>query len=320
MLYLVRRVVHALFLLLGVSLLSFALMQLAPGDFFEEMRLNPQISPQTITALRARYGMDRPFFARYSGWLKSLLAGDFGFSLSYNSPVASLLKPRIRNTLILTVTAILTAWLIAVPIGVWSASHRGSLGDRVCSATTSALLAIPDLVLALALLMLAVRTGHFPAGGMISVEFADLTPLGKIRDIASHLFLPLAALVLGTLPTLVRHVRAAIMEVTDAPFVRTAVAHGVSRRRILWRQVLPAAANPLISLFGLSLGTLLSASLIIEVIMSWPGLGPLLLEAILARDIYLVVGGVMISTLFLVAGNFLSDVMLYAVDPRIRKD
>ncbi len=317
--YLIRRAAHALYLLVGVSLLSFILMELAPGDFFEEMRLNPQISPATVAGLRAQYGMDRPLAVRYFRWLKSVLAGDFGFSFAYNSPVAPLLLPRIINTLILTVTATVCAWLLAVPLGIWCVAHRGGWGDRLCALITSALIAIPDLVLALALLLFAVRTGYLPAGGMLSVGFADLAPMGKVRDVLSHLFLPGAALVLGSLPMLLRHVRAAMLEVVDAPFVRTVLAHGIPPRRILWRHVLPAAAHPLVSLFGISAGTLLSASLLIEVIMSWPGLGPLLLEAILARDIYLVVGGVMVSTLVLVAGNLVADVLLFAVDPRIRK-
>ncbi len=318
--YVMRRAGHGLLLLAGVSILSFVLSQLAPGEFFQEMRLNPQISPETIAALRARYGMDQPLPVRYLRWLTSVLQGDFGHSFAYNSPVASLLRPRMVNTLILTVPAALIAWLIAIPVGIWAAAHRGSWGDRLTAAGTSTLLVIPDLVLALALLLLAVRTGFFPTGGMFSVGFADLTPWGKARDLALHMFLPCMALVLGALPTLVRHVRAGMIEALDAPFVRTALAHGISRRRILWRHVFPAAANPMISLFGVSIGTLLSASLLIEVIMSWPGLGPLVLEAILARDLYLVIGAVMFSTVFLLAGNLLADLILYAADPRIRRE
>lgn len=317
--YVMRRVTHGLFLLLGVSILSFVLSQLAPGEFFEEMRLNPQISPQTIIALRAHYGMDQPLPARYVRWLAAALRGDFGFSFAYNSPVASLLRPRMVNSLILAVPATLLAWLIALPVGVWGAARKGKWGDRLTAAGTSVLLAIPDLVLALALLLLAVRTGFFPTGGMYSVGYADLPKWGKALDLARHLLLPGLALVLSILPTLVRHVRASVIEASSAPFVRAALAHGIPRGRILWRQILPVAASPIISLFGFSIGTLVSASLLIEVIMSWPGLGPLVLEAILARDLYLVIGAVMISTVFLLAGNLAADLMLYAADPRIRR-
>jgi len=317
--YLIRRILHGLFLLLGGSLLTFVLTQLAPGDFFQEMRLNPRISPATVDALRAQYGMDQPFATRYVLWVKSVIDGDFGFSFAYGTPVATLLWPRVRNTLFLAITAAALAWLIALPAGIWCAGRRGGWPDRLCAAGTSTLLAIPDLILSLGLLFLAVRTGYLPTGGMISVGFDDLNLPGKVRDIAAHLALPCSALVLSTLPMLVRHVRTGMVEVLDAPFVRTAVAHGIPRQRLLWRQVLPNAANPLISLFGISFGTLLSASLLIEVVMSWPGLGPLLLEAILARDMYLVVGAITFSTVFLVAGNLFADLLLYAADPRIRK-
>jgi len=155
---------------------------------------------------------------------------------------------------------------------------------------------------------------------MSSPRFADLSAFGKARDLAGHLFLPCLALVLGSLPMLLRHVRASAAEVLEAPFVRTALAHGIPRRRLLWKHVLPAASNPLISLFGLSVGTLISGSLLVEVIMGWPGLGPLVLEAILARDFYLVIGAVMVSTFFLLGGNLISDLLLYAADPRIRRE
>jgi len=220
--------------------------------------------------------------------------------------------------LLLTVIATLLAWALALPLGIWSATTLGRLPDRALSGVTAALLVIPDLVLALGLLILAVRTGWFPTGGMVSVGYEDLAPLQKLRDIALHMALPMIALVLSALPLLVRHIRAAIAEVLSTPFLRAAASHGIQRRTLLYRYALRAAANPLISLFGLSMGGLLSGSLIIEVVMSWPGLGPLLLEAILARDLYVVIGGVLCSTVFLVAGNFLADVLLYLADPRIR--
>ncbi len=318
--YLGRRLIHGLYLLLGVSLLSFVLLEMAPGDFFDEMRLNPQISPETIAALRAQYGLDQPLPVRYFRWLQSVVKGEFGFSFAYNSPVAPLLWIRSRNTLLLTVTATLFAWLIAVPLGVWCAAQQGRWGDRLCSVGTSTLLAMPDLLVALGLLLLAVRTGFFPTGGMVSLEFAELGLGGKFKDIVSHFFLPVTALVLGTLPVLVRHVRTSMVEVLESPFIRAARAHGIPPRRLLFRYALPAAANPLISLFGFSVAALLSGSLLIEVIMNWPGLGPLLLEAILARDLYVVIGAVMLSTIFLVAGNLLADGLLYAFDPRIRTE
>jgi peptide/nickel transport system permease protein len=155
---------------------------------------------------------------------------------------------------------------------------------------------------------------------MVSLNFENLSFSGKARDLFLHMALPVAALVLSVLPLLVRHVRAAVAEVLAAPFLLAAEGHGIPRRTLLYRYALPAAANPLIALFGFSIGTLLSGSLLIEAVMSWPGLGPFLLEAILARDIYVVLGGVLLSTLFLVGGNFLADLLLYWADPRIRTE
>jgi peptide/nickel transport system permease protein len=316
--YFLRRLMQAAFLLIGVSILTFLFSTLAPGNYFDEMRLNPQISAETVAALRAQYQLDRPLPVRYGRWVNSLLHGEMGFSFAYNSPVAPLLWVRARNTLLLAVTATLIAWALALPLGIWSATTLGRMPDRALSWATATLLVIPDLVLALGLLVLAVRTGWFPTGGMVSAGAENLSALRKIRDIAWHMVLPVIALVLSTLPTLVRHVRAAVADVLNASFLRAAASHGIARRTLLYRYALRAAANPLISLFGFSVGALLSGSLLVEVVMSWPGLGPLLLEAIFARDLYVVIGGVLCSTIFLVAGNFLADVLVYWADPRIR--
>ena len=318
--YLLRRLGHACFLLAGVSVLAFLFTSLAPGTYFDEMRMNPQIAPETIAALRAQYGLDKPLPLRYVSWLGSLLHGEMGFSFAYNSPVAPLLLVRARNTLLLTITSTLLAWAVALPLGIGSAERMGRLPDRLLSWGTAVLLVIPDLALALGLLALAVRSGWFPTGGMASVDFETLSVFNKLRDLALHMILPVTALVLSTLPLLIRHVRAAVADVLNAPFLLAALGHGIPKRTLLYRYALPAAANPLISLFGFSIGVLLSGSLLIEVVMSWPGLGPLLLEAILARDLYVVIGGILFSTLFLVGGNLLADFLLYWADPRIRTE
>jgi peptide/nickel transport system permease protein len=318
--FFLRRLSHAVFLLVGVSILAFLFTTLAPGNYFDEMRLNPQIAPETVAALRAHYQLDRPLPVRYASWLNSVVHGQMGFSFAYNSPVAPLLFVRARNTLFLTITATLIAWGIALPLGIWSAERFGHLPDRLLSWVMAVLLVIPDLVLALGLLVFAVRTGRFPTGGMTSIDFVSLPLSGKLRDLALHMTLPVAALVLSALPLLVRHVRAAVAEILNAPFMLAAKGHGIPRHTLLYRYALRAAANPLISLFGFSIGALLSGSLLVEVVMSWPGLGPLLLESILSRDLYVVIGGVLLSTLFLVSGNFVADILLYWADPRIRAE
>ena len=301
-------------------MLSFVLVELAPGDYFAEMRLDPRISEATVRALRARYGLDRPLPERYLRWVASLARGELGYSFAYGQPVGPLLWPRVRNTLLLTGTATGLAWMLAVPLGAWWATRRRGVADASLAGLTAILLALPDLVLALGLLLLAVRTGWFPAGGMTSLGHEQMPAGERLRDVAAHLVLPVTALVLGILPVLVRYVRASVADALAAPFVRAARAHGIPERRVLFRHALPAAANPLISLFGLSLAGPLSTSLLVEVVMSWPGLGPLMLEAILARDFYLVLGPVLASTLLLVGGNLLADALLLAADPRIRSE
>jgi peptide/nickel transport system permease protein len=318
--YLSLRLLQSCLLLLGVSVLSFLFVEAAPGNFLDEVRLNPQVSSQTLVRLREQYGMDQPLAARYVHWLHSVARGELGFSFAYNSPVAPLLLSRARVTLLLTGSAMLMSWLIALPWGVVTAEKRKGWFDSASSFVTALLLATPDVTLALGLLLFAVRTNRLPAGGMMSLAAENQSRWLQSKDIAIHLLGPLLVLVLVSLPTLVRHIRAAMIDALESPCVLAARAHGIARSRILLRHALPMASNPLVSLFGLSLASLLSASLLIEVVMSWPGLGPLLLEAILARDVYVIIGTVMFASLFLVGGMLLGDVLLFVADPRIRTE
>jgi peptide/nickel transport system permease protein len=318
--YLTRRLVHAMLLLLAISVLSFALLQMAPGDYFDSLRLNPQISAQTVNTIRAHYGLDDPFPVRYLLWLRGALEGDLGYSLASHSAVGPLIGARARNTLLLSGTATLLAWLLALPIGIWSAAKRGRAVDRAAKIATSVLLTVPDLLLFLALLLLAVRTGWFPTGGMVSAAIEDADFWTRCQDVARHLLLPAFGLALALTPVLVRHVRAAMVEVLEAQFVRAARGHGIPRNRVLLRYALPAASNPLIQLLGFSVATMLSTSVVAEIVLSWPGLGALMVESIFARDPSVVVAIGMLSSIFLVAGNLLADLLLLAADPRIRTE
>ncbi len=318
--FLARRLLHAIMLLLGISLLSFGLLELAPGDFFADMKLSSEFSPGDLEAMRARYGLDRSLPVKYARWLESAVKGEFGVSFAYNVPAGHLLRTRACNTLLLAGTAMAVSWLLAVPLGIWSATRKGRMSERAVVAIESTFLSMPDLLLGIGLLYLALRTGLFPVGGMSSGESGAGGAARQAAELIRHLALPATALIAGALPGLVRHVRAAIREALAAPFVQAARAHGIPRRRLLFRHVLPVAANPLLSLFGISVAELLSSSLLIEVVMGWPGLGPLLVEAMAARDVHIVIGAVMLSSAFLVAGNLIADLLLYARDPRIRME
>lgn len=316
--FLGRRALHSLLLFFGASILSFLLVRLSPGDYFESMRINPQISNRTIAELRAQYGLDQPSPKLYWRWLRSVLKGDGGFSFAYNSPAEAILWPRARNTLLLASCATLLAWAVALPAGILSAARIGSAADLFASVTIALLLAVPELVLGLLLLLFAVHIG-FPAGGLMS--FNNTAGFWDVNgEVTRHLLLPAACLAGGLLPLLLSHIRAAMQEALRSPFIIAARGHGIPFRRILFRHAFRAALNPIISLFGLSIGLLMSSSLIVEAIFSWPGLGRLLLQAIADRDLFLIIDSTLVAAGFLIAGNFIADLLLYWSDPRIRME
>lgn len=292
-----RRLLHGMLVLIGISMASFLLADLAPGDFYTELRLDPRISEETVAALRAQHHLDRPLPERYWHWLSSVARGEFGYSLAYRTAAGPLIAQRLPHTLELTAAASLVAWLLAIPLGIYHAMRRGHWQDRALAAGAAVLLAIPELLLAVVLMLAAVETRWLPL---------------------THPAIPIAVLALGMTPILERHIRSSVSDALRSPFVLAARAHGIPSTRVLYRHALPAAVHPLIALFGSSLGTLLSASLLVEVLVGWPGLGPLFLEAILARDFAIVLGIVMVSAATLIVGNLAADLLLYRADPRIR--
>jgi ABC-type dipeptide/oligopeptide/nickel transport system permease component len=319
MAYVVRKLLHSLFLFFGVSILVFALLSLAPGDFFTEMRLNPALTAASVEQMRVQRELDQPLVVRYAHWLKAVARGDWGESLAYQVPVWPLLRVRARNTFLLTVTAAVMSWVVALLFGTLSAMRPAHFFDHVAVVMSSVLLGVPEILIGLLLLLWAVRSHSLPAGGMTSVNHDAMLTTAQVADVARHLVLPATTLALVSLPVLFRHVRSSVGAALASPSIRTARAAGIGDVRVVWRHALPLASNPLISLLGLSIAGLLSGSLLVEWIMSWPGLGPLLLEAIFARDVYVVIGAVMLSTFMLVIGNLFADLLLMASDPRIRE-
>lgn len=315
---LVVRLLQGAGVIFAVSLLTFALAEAVPGDYFAEARFDPRISASSIDALRVRHGLDRPLPERYIRWLGSLARGELGRSLAYDAPVWPLIRPRIPRTLLLAGTAAALAWAGALVLGLACAARPGGVLDRTVSIATSVLLAVPDLVLLMLFLLLAVKTGWFPVGGMTSAGHEDAGGVAYARDVALHLALPASALALSLLPSLLRHVRGTLVATSALPFVLAARAQGIGPARLLVRHILPAAANPLVTLLGSTAAALLSLSLLTEVVFGWPGLGPLFLEAILARDLHLVLGPVLASTGLLLLANLGADLLLLVVDPRIR--
>ena len=314
---LLGRGLRAAVLLLGVSFITFLLLARTPGDFASSLQLNPQISPATVAALRAEFALDAPLLPRYVHWLGALLRGHLGYSVTYRIPVEDLIWRRAANTLLLTSTALLIAWSLAIAIGVTAAAARRSAWDRIVGITAAALLALPDLLIALALLTFAAHSGLLPTGGMTTIGIEGGT-WAAVRDLAAHMAIPVTVLALSTTPVLLQYVRSALEESMPPPLAISLNARGLPRTRVVVRHAFRLASAPLAALGGVSVGSLLSAGLLVEVLVGWPGLGSLLLEAVTTRDQYVVIAATVLATAALVAGNALADVLLHAVDPRVR--
>ena len=319
--YVLRRVLQTIPLLVGISLITFLLLYLAPGDFLNQMAENPAISAETIEAMRVRFGLDKPWYVQYGIYLRNVvLHFDFGQSFSRHQPVFDVLSEGFANTLILAVAAALVTWGLAVPLGILAAVKQHSWIDRVFSLVAFVWLSVPEILSGLLCLMLAARTGWFPVGGMRSLDYDELDSIGQFVDIAHHLVLP--ALVVGLIPlaSRMRQMRGSLLDVLRLDYVTTARAKGLSERTVIVKHALRNALNPMITLFGYTLGALVSGSFIAEIIFSWPGLGRMTLDAILTQDQYLVMGAVLMASLVLILGNLIADLLLAIADPRITYD
>jgi peptide/nickel transport system permease protein len=319
--FLLRRLLQTIPLLLGISGLTFVLLQLAPGDFLATMADNPQVSAPALEAMKHRFGLDQPWWVQYLLYLKNIfLHLDFGESFSRHLPVFTVLKSGLANTLLLASAAALVTWGLAIPLGVLAAVRQYGWADRSLSFFAFLSLSVPEVLSGLLFLWFAARTGWFPIGGMRSLDFDVFTPLQKLGDLMRHLLLP--ALVVGLIPLAgrMRQMRANLLDQLQLDYVTTARAKGLPERAVVLRHALRNALNPLITLFGFTLGALVSGSFVAETIFSWPGLGSLTLEALQAQDQYLVMGSVLMASAVLIAGNLVADVLLVIADPRIRHD
>ena len=316
--FLFKRLLHLIPLLLGVSLLTFLLMTLSPGDYYTALSQNPQISPETLAHLKARFHLGEPWYVQYVYWLKNILHGDFGYSMAYKIPASSLIFERLGNTFLLSFSALVLAWGVAIPLGIWAAVKKDSWADRACSLVAFVGLSVPDVLLSLLALWFAAATGWFPVGGAQSPIYDLLSPAQQFWDRAHHLVLPALVLAAADMAGIMRQTRSNLLDTLRAEYVTAARARGLGEGWVIYRHALRNAINPLLTIFGYSLAALLSGAFIVENIMAWPGLGRLTLEAFFAKDSYLVVDSVVLATALLVAGNFIADLLLAWSDPRIR--
>jgi peptide/nickel transport system permease protein len=307
--YLLRRAAFAVLLVFTVSSAALLLTTVAPGDFVTATS-DPGMSREVQEAMRARYGLNRSAAEIYRSWLARAVRLDFGRSLAYNTPVAALVRERAANTSILALTALALATFVGIPLGVVTGSGRGWTRQAIRSASI-VLLSLPPLLTSIVLVVFAARTRWLPVSGMRTAGAAS-----SAGDLLWHLIVPAAALGLPIAAMFERLQSQAMSDVIGQPYVIAAMARGVPRARIVWRDALRAALRPAASVYGLVIGTLLSGSFAVETVTAWPGLGQLMLGALRSRDLYLVAGCAAAGGVFLAAGTFVSDVALALIDPR----
>lgn len=319
-LYVIKRLMQAILTLFLASTLSFWIIQLAPGNYLDSLRQNPQISPERIEELRVQFGLDKPPLVQYWRWLVSVVTRfDFGTSFIYFRSVSSLLLERISATLLLAVASIIVTWTIAIPLGIIGAVKQNRPLDRFLRVISYLGQGFPSFITALLLLIVAQFTYPlFPVGGMTSINHADLSPLGKVLDIGWHMILPTIALSITSFAGLQRITRGELLDVLRQDYIQTARAKGLPENRVIYIHALRNAINPLITLLGFEFASLLSGAFIVEFFFNWPGLGRLTLQAVTALDRPLVMASLMMGAVMLIVGNLLADLLLKVVDPRIR--
>jgi ABC-type dipeptide/oligopeptide/nickel transport system permease component len=327
--FVLRRALVLIPMLVGIALLVFLLMYLAPGDFLSAARAAREVSREFIEAMEREFGLDQPWYVQFGLWLRNVvpvrwgpdgfeLGANFGYSWTYKVPVTELLAQRIPASLMLACTSLILTWGIAVPLGVLAAIYKDSVFDRVSALLAYAALSIPEFFLALLAVFFAAKTGWFPTGGLTAINHDFLTPWQRLLDYAHHLVLPTIVLGASGVAGMMRIMRANFLDYMRAEFVTAARAKGLSEGKVMFKHVLRNAINPLITAFGFAFSGLLSGALLVENIMNYPGLGQLIFEAFLKQDQFVVIAAVMMGCVMLMLGNLLADLLLAWSDPRIR--
>jgi peptide/nickel transport system permease protein len=320
--YVLRRLLMMIPLLIGISLISFVIMQLAPGDPASlRAASNPHVDPSYIEKLRQSYGLNDPLMVQYWHWLKRICTLDFGTSFQDNRPVLTVIGERLPATFLLSGLSLFLLFVLAVPLGVAAAYYQNSWLDRFVSIFTFVGYSMPGYWLALLLMLLfGVQLNLLPISGMMSTAADYLSWYEKIGDLASHLILPLIVTTFGGLASVSLYARTSMLEVIRQDYIRTARAKGLSERQVIFKHALRNALIPIVTLLGLSLPGLIGGSFIIETLFAWPGMGQLGLEAVFTHDYPLLMGIGVITAFLTLMGNLLADLSYAALDPRIRYD
>jgi len=322
--YIIRRIIYMIVVLLVLSVVTFFIIQLPPGDFLtafiENMRAQGTVvGEEQIMLLKEYYGLDQPMYLQYLRWLGNLLQGDLGQSFQWNQPVTELIKERLALTVTISLISLVLTYLIAIPIGIYSATHQYSFGDYAFTVFGFMGLATPNFLLALVLMFLLYKYAGWSVGGLFSPEYV-VAPwsMGKVVDLLKHLPIPLV--VIGTAGTAwtIRVMRGCLLDELKKQYVITARSKGLTERSLLMKYPIRIAINPVISTIGGLLPTIISGATLTSIVISLPTIGPLLLRALRAQDMFLAGSMLMLLSALGIIGNLISDMLLVAIDPRIR--
>jgi len=318
--YTLRRILGMIPTLLLISVVCFTVIQLQPGSFLDQYLEDPRVTKETVASITRQLGLDQPLWVQYLTWIKGIVTqGDFGYSFVNGRPVSSLIWERLGWTVFLAVLTLLVSWVIAVPLGIYTALNRYSKRSVALNFFGYVSLATPDFLVALLLIALVLNLGGTNVGGLFSPQFIDAPWSGaKVMDLLGHLWIPMIAIGLEGVAGLMRQMRASMLDVIGQDYVRTARAKGLAGRRVLWKHAVRNAVNPLISLAGLSLPSLISGTIIASIVLNLPTIGPFLYDSLLNKDQYVAMTLLLFSALLLLIGNLLSDLALAWADPRVR--
>jgi peptide/nickel transport system permease protein len=322
--YIARRLAMMVPTLFIASIMVFGIIQLPPTDFVSSLvaqaaQSGSSADEETLRGLRHQYGLDQPLYKQYVSWIGGILHGDFGYSFEWKRPVIELIGSRLAYTALLAGSSIIFMWIVAIPIGVYSATHQYSFLDHALTFIGFIGLAIPDFLLGLIYLFIAAMVFHMPIGGFFSPEMEDAAwSLAKVWDLAVHMFWPTVILALGGTAQLIRIMRSSLLDTLRQPFVTTARAKGLSERVAVWKYAVRVAINPLISVMGMQIPSLISGATILGVVLSIPTIGPMFLRSLINVDMYLAGAFLLFTVVLLMIGNLLADIALAWVDPRIR--
>jgi peptide/nickel transport system permease protein len=322
--FIIRRILIMIPTLLIISVISFIIIQLPPGDYLTTLEANlaqtgEQADQAQLEALRVRYGLDKPMHVQYWRWIGGMVRGDFGQSFVYNKPVLELIKQRLALTATIAVLTILLTWAIAIPIGIYSATRQYSFFDYAMTFIGFLGMATPPFLIALVLMYFSYAYFGTSVGGLFSDAYIDAPwSLAKFIDLLKHIWVPVVILATGAAAAQIRTIRGNLLDQLEMPYVITARAKGLPEWRLLIKYPLRLAINPMVSNLGWMLATIVSGSIIVDVVLSLPTIGPLLYNALMAQDMFLAGGIVMLTSALTVVGTLISDILLAWVDPRIR--